>query len=326
MPRHGRLIHPFAGIAAIALAGSIAGCTTGASGPPSTSAGAVTSSATTAAIATSSASTATTSPGTDLLATLDIGGGRMMHILCVGPIVAGKPTVIFESGLGGDAGQWSDVIHELDGSVRACAYDRAGDGQSPPATVGRTTADQVADLRALLVAAKVPPPYVLVGYSLGGWNAMVHADAHPDDVVGAVFVDVRPPATSIETAKLLPQPAATDSDAMKEIRDEVTSFDTDPTLNPEGLKLGESAGEAIATKGFGAKPLVVLVAADTSVISEGLEPALGAKLVDLWLTQQQELADRSTRGRLEKVDKATHELPFERPDTVAAAIREVLGS
>ena len=127
-----------------------------------------------------------------------------MHILCVGPTNTGRPTVIFESGLGGDAGQWSDVIHELDGSTRACAYDRAGDGQQP-AGGGRThDRDQVADLRALLAAAKVAPPYILVGYSVGGWNVMVHADAHPADVVGAVLVDVRPPAASQQWLKALP--------------------------------------------------------------------------------------------------------------------------
>ena len=68
--------------------------------------------------------------------------------------------------------------------------------RAPPRRVGRTTDDQVADLRALLAAAKVPPPYLLVGYSLGGWNAIVHADRYPDDVVGAVFAEVRPPAMS----------------------------------------------------------------------------------------------------------------------------------
>ena len=61
--------------------------------------------------------------------------------------------------------------------------------------------DQVADLRALLAVAKVTPPYILVGYSLGGWNVMVHADAHPADVVGAVMVDVRPPAASQAVAQ-----------------------------------------------------------------------------------------------------------------------------
>ena len=102
-----------------------------------------------------------------------------MHILCVGPTDTGRPTVIFESGLGGDAGQWSDVIHELDGSTRTCAYDRAGVGNSEPATVGRTTKDQVADLRALLAAAKVRRRTSSSGTRSVAGTCMVHADAHP---------------------------------------------------------------------------------------------------------------------------------------------------
>ncbi len=108
-------------------------------------------------------------------------------------------------------------------------------------------------------------------------------------------------------------------------REESTTFDTDPTLNPEGLRLGESATEAIATDGLGSKPLVVLAATDTSAISEGFEPDLAGRLVDIWWEGQAELASRSTAGRLVKVENATHELPFERPDAVADAIREVLG-
>jgi len=319
MTRRPQAIHPLAGIAALAISAAIAGCSTAASsgvpataGPPSA--------------APAAAVTTAPSPTTDLLADIDIGGGRTMHILCVGPIDAAKPTVLFESGLGGDAGQFSDVVHELGGSVRACAYDRAGAGQSPPATLGRTTDDQVTDLRALLAAAKVPPPYLLVGYSLGGWNAMVHADRFPDDVVGAVMAEVRPPAASREWLKLLPPESTTESEAIKGARDEATIFETDPTLNPEGLVLAESADEATATKGLGTKPLVVLASADTTIVSEGFEPALGGRMVDVWWRLQEDLASRSTAGRLEKVTGATHEIIFERPDAVAAAIREILGS
>jgi pimeloyl-ACP methyl ester carboxylesterase len=281
--------------------------------------------------ATTSAVTAATAPtpsaastSEDLLTDLDVGG-RKMHILCVGPTGTGNPTVIFESGLGGDAGQWGDVIHELNGSTRACAYDRAGVGNSEPAAVGRTTEEQVADLRALLAVAKVPPPYILVGYSLGGWNVMVHADAHPTDVVGAVMVDVRPPAASQQWLKVLPPESPTESEAIKATREESTTFDTDPTLNPEGLRLGESAAQALATKGFGDKPLIVLAATDTSVVTEGFEPDLAATLEKVWWGLQAELASRSTHGRLVKVENATHEMPFERADAIADAIQEILG-
>jgi pimeloyl-ACP methyl ester carboxylesterase len=227
--------------------------------------------------------------------------------------------------MGGDVGQWLDVMAQLGGTVRACAYDRAGNGQSAAATVGRTTADQVADLRALLEAAKVPPPYVLVGYSLGGWNVLVHADRFPDDVVGAVMAEVRPPAASQRWLQALPPETATESEAIRLAREESTTFDTDPTLNPEGLRLGDSAKQAIEGKGLGAKPLVVLAAADASAIGEGFEPKLGQTLIDIWWDLQADLAERSTAGRLAKVDGVTHEIVFERPDAIADAIREVLG-
>jgi pimeloyl-ACP methyl ester carboxylesterase len=312
------LIRP-AGV--VALTALIAACT---AGTPATTPGTLaTGSVPPASVAApASAAPATT---TDFLADLDIGG-RKMHILCVGPIDTGRPTVIFESGLGGDAGQWSDVLHELGGTTRACAYDRAGSGQSPAAAPGRTTEDQVADLRALLEAAAVPPPYVLVGFSVGGWNVLVHADAYPDDVAGAVLVEARPPAASQRWLAALPPASTTESEAIRLAREESTTLDTDPTRNPEGLLLGVSATQALETAGFGDKPLLVLAASEPVHISEGFEPAQGARMVAVWWELQDELASRSTKGRLVEVDDTQHEIVFQRPDAVADAIREVVGS
>ncbi|HET9851844.1 MAG TPA: hypothetical protein VFP56_04995, partial [Candidatus Limnocylindrales bacterium] len=78
-------------------------------------------------------------------------------------------------------------------------------------------------------------------------------------------------------------------------------------------------------KGFGDKPLVVLAAADTSGITEGLDDALATTFEDAWWELQQALAKQSTTGRLEKVENATHDMPWERADAIVAAIREVLG-
>ncbi len=303
----------------------LAGCGGAGSSPAATSPAAADTSAAPPASHDPAATPGAASSGTDLLADVDMGGGRTMHLLCVGPTTPGRPTVIFESGLGGDAGQWSDVIHELDGSVRACAYDRAGDGQSPPVAGGRTTTDQVADLRALLTAAKIPPPYVLVGYSVGGWNVMVHADEHPDDVVGAVFVDVRPPAASQRWLEALPPEASGEPEAIHLTRTDPVTFEQDPAQNPEGLLIADSAAEALGTDDFRDAPLVVLAAGDTSGVSEGFDATLGATMVRIYWELQEELAARSTAGKLVKVDGATHEMPFERPDAIADAIREVLG-
>ena len=58
-----------------------------------------------------------------------------------------------------------------------------------PRPMPRTAAASVADLHALLAAAGVPDPYVLVGHSLGGIIIRLYAATYPDEVVGLVLVD-----------------------------------------------------------------------------------------------------------------------------------------
>ena len=57
-----------------------------------------------------------------------------------------------------------------------------------------TGAKAAKDLAALLAAAGIPPPYVLVAESFGGLIALIYAAAHPKDVAGMVFVDASLPS------------------------------------------------------------------------------------------------------------------------------------
>ena len=118
---------------------------------------------------------------------VDIGGHRL-HIRCVGPADA-TPTVIFEAGGGGFSSTWSPVQDLLVPRVRSCAYDRAGSGWSEPGPGPRTMTQEVFELHALLEAAKVRGPLVLVGHSLGGLLVRLYADRYGSDVVGVVLVD-----------------------------------------------------------------------------------------------------------------------------------------
>ena len=45
------------------------------------------------------------------------------------------------------------------------------------------------ELHQLLVHAKIDPPYILVGHSLGGFTVRVFASQYPDEVVGMLLVD-----------------------------------------------------------------------------------------------------------------------------------------
>jgi pimeloyl-ACP methyl ester carboxylesterase len=53
----------------------------------------------------------------------------------------------------------------------------------------RERARMVADLRSLLQAADVEPPYVLVGHSMGGMVVRPYAHLHAEEVRGLVLVD-----------------------------------------------------------------------------------------------------------------------------------------
>lgn len=129
-------------------------------------------------------------------------GGRMLNIYCSG---AGQPAVIFESGapwptLSDARTRWENgaprpgyswvwIQAELAKTTTACWYDRAGSGWSDLGPYPRDSASQARDLHALLRAAGVSPPYVLIAESSAALDAHPYADSYPGDVAGLVFVN-----------------------------------------------------------------------------------------------------------------------------------------
>ena len=127
-------------------------------------------------------------------ATLDkvvkIDGDRGLYVRCTG---SGSPTVVMEGGDGDTSDSYTFAEEEIAAVTRTCVYDRAGLGNSDPPPGPRGYKELVGDLKALLEAAKIPGPYVLVGTSGGGYITAGYAFAHPDDIAGMVFVEVPPP-------------------------------------------------------------------------------------------------------------------------------------
>jgi pimeloyl-ACP methyl ester carboxylesterase len=89
------------------------------------------------------------------------------------------------------------VFNSVAKFTRVCAYDRPGAPQgaglpsrSDPVAQPTTPKDAVEDLHALLRAARVPGPYVLVGHSYGGLVTRLFASTYPDEVSGMVLVDI----------------------------------------------------------------------------------------------------------------------------------------
>ena len=114
-------------------------------------------------------------------------GGRRLHLLCAGR--APGAAVIIEAGSGDDSTLWEDMVRRISAFAHVCTYDRAGLGWSDPAPRPQSLDDRAADLRALLDAAGIAGPVVLVGHSYGGAIIRRFAANDPTRVAGMVLVD-----------------------------------------------------------------------------------------------------------------------------------------
>lgn len=116
---------------------------------------------------------------------VDIGGPRL-HLLESGH---GHPAVILEAGIAASCLNWTSLQAELAKCTRVYSYDRAGLGWSDPAGSPRTISRALEDLHALLTAAQVSAPFIMMGHSYGGLLVRCYAIKYPDRVAGLVLLD-----------------------------------------------------------------------------------------------------------------------------------------
>jgi alpha-beta hydrolase superfamily lysophospholipase len=121
---------------------------------------------------------------------VNIEGDRGLYVRCTG---TGSPTVVMEGGDDDTSDAYAFAEPAVSKVTRACVYDRANLGRSDPAPGPRGLAELAGDLEALLRAAEIPGPHVLVGTSGGGYITAGYAYANPEQVAGMVFVDVAAP-------------------------------------------------------------------------------------------------------------------------------------
>jgi pimeloyl-ACP methyl ester carboxylesterase len=282
---------------------------------------------------------------------VSIGDGRAMNLYCIG---SGAPTVVLEAGLGGYAYDWRLVQDRIAANTRVCAYDRAGMGRSPMGPLPRDTRAQVADLEALLSAANIDGPYVLVGHSIGGYNVRVFASRHLDDVAGIVMVDPSVVNQLPRFVAALPDMAGQAEGAMSYARacsDPARSVETAanctrsaPEDFPQNLAQTFVASQGLAqaqtfqsevetfinvdsaqveaeSRSFGAVPLIVLTRGERS--TNMTEDQADTEL-RLWNEVHAEVARLSSRGSHRVVEGAGHYIQLDQPDAVVSAVLEVV--
>lgn len=291
---------------------------------------------------------------------VEIAGARHLNLRCEGAN-ADAPTVILEAGSNADSTTWFRVQPLLAARTRVCAYDRAGYGFSDEGPKPRSLDADVADLRAMIRAASLRTPVVLVGHSLGSNIVRRYADLHPQDVAGLVLVD--PPEQNL--AAFMPAEWKTANIAARVKRDQFlerceqaarADASASPTPDLQGClrpppqwmservaatvsaskhrpaywrtlrsELAENAaifGAAVSPdESHGTTPIVVLAAGDTYA---NVPAEMRTNMEAARKATHDAIAASSRKGRVQSVAGSSHDMPIDQPQVVADAVGALL--
>jgi pimeloyl-ACP methyl ester carboxylesterase len=239
-------------------------------------------------------------------------GGVSLHIHCAGE---GIPAVIFDSGAGSDGTTWDAVMPGVQSFTRACVYDHAGSGYSGPAGKPHTSQQMAGELHALLTAAGVRVPYVLVGHSFGGLNARMFESQYPAEVVGLVLIDASTEWLVRMWSRLLsPEMTRLVEESLRDRRD---------GINREAFL--ESAEQVrTASRSLGTMPLVVLTHGVPFSPDPGMSVDVAASIERDLQEQQVWLASLSSNSVHVVATKSGHFVQRQNPKLVIAGVRQTV--
>jgi pimeloyl-ACP methyl ester carboxylesterase len=230
----------------------------------------------------------------------------------------GIPTVIIENGLCCGTDLYEGLFDSVSKITQVLSYDHPGIGKSPKNKNPRTLKNYNAELKSLLEYKKIPPPYILVGHSMGGFIIRYFAFQYPDETVGLVFID------------------APHEDWFTYIRsqhtpEELEFFNT--FFNPGRMKngggcYGELSHYIIMCDSIRGKkiPSQIPVRMYTGTLLGEWAKKFGYNEADMaeWAKMQHYILEGVEDARQYADNDATHMYHLEKPDTVLNGIRDII--
>ena len=222
--------------------------------------------------------------------------GRRLRLLVQG---SGPATVVFENGLGPSLEMWGKVQPAVSAFAKTVSYDRAGVGMSEEGAQPRDGRRIAGELHRSLQSAQIPPPYILVGASLGGPYVRIYAGMYPREVAGMLLVDPTPDSARIDRTAF-PEARALPA-TLKQSKESPV---------PSGLPVFLIRAEGRADPPFATESMrAARLASRTEIAAETLEH-------QAWIAGV-------PGARFILTHESGHNVPIERPDLVVEHIRRL---
>jgi pimeloyl-ACP methyl ester carboxylesterase len=244
---------------------------------------------------------------------IPVHDGRL-HLHCDG---AGLTTVLLIAGFSGSTDSWAAIEPTVAQTNRVCAYDRFGNGASdaPPGTQTFTT--QAADLHTLLHSAGEPGPYLIVGHSFGGAQAVTFASMFPTEVRGLLLLDASPPAWNTAICAV-----PDDGSETAGVFQSLCAQQSLPANNVERLDAPAAFAQVAHIDSLSEFPMIVATADHHPY--PGLAASEETRLNDVWNAGQAHWTSLVPSAQLISVDNTSHNLQLDRPDAVLDMIHQLL--
>ena len=226
-------------------------------------------------------------------------GGRQVRSMVIGQ---GRPTVVLDTFGVAPLEVWAELQREISKFATVFAYDHAGHWGSDPGPKPRDAQHIAEDLRAALEALNLEPPYVLVGYSLGGPYSRVFAGMYPDDVAGLVLVD------------------PTQEEFMDWLREHYPEVNR---IRAEDRAAQNEMGSSIISLNQARQSKLPDV---PIVLLTGARPhdSFTWSILPRWLKAHQDWLSVYPQGEHVISRESGHNLPFREPELVIQAVREIV--
>jgi pimeloyl-ACP methyl ester carboxylesterase len=209
-----------------------------------------------------------------------------------------------------DAGdKWGAIEPVTAERARVCSYSRFGTGTSDAPSTTQTFATQAADLHALLVGAGEPGPYVVVGHSFGGAEAVTFASTYEGEVTGLMLLDASPTSWPATVCSVPAYEAG-------------CTVMRDPSLDAGRLDVFPAFEEVATITSLGALPMTIMTAAHRD--SSGLTAEQVTRLEAKWAAGMDDWAGLSKASSVVVVEDTGHHIEVDQPQLVIDELLKLL--